>query len=267
MNQVVKFDTQIMQNEVEFSIVQKLIEEHQIAKQAMIGIYENLEKIKLDSYQIIEALTYKAYSSAFHTLDKALKKISDQYWRKLEELLKLEHFISRKEHEELLSKIAKGEIQEFNYENVNQFLTQIWSTRHFAYARKIDSLFSGLNRDYKANLGAGINPYIIIQKEKYYSSFNRDKAIYEVRFIARQLFGLSIDFNADINSIYHYDWHSIDHNLLKVKFYSNGNCHIWFNQCLIERINSILNILYPDQIGTGKYKHKRRAFDEPIDSL
>lgn len=267
MNGISIFQNSVEKSSLDFTLIQNLIDEYEASKKAIIDIYECIDKISLDNYQIIAALTYKAYSTGFKTPEYAVQHISSCYWRKLDQALNLKTFISEKEHDELLGKVASKEIQEFNFENVNTFIINIWNTRHYAYARKIDSLFDNLSRDYKSNLGAGVNPFIIIHKKKYESTYKRDNLLDEVRFISRQLFDFNLDFIKSEKLPNGYgEWQSFDNNLLKLKFYENGNCHIWFNQCLIERINSVLNLLYPNQIGKStKLKHKRRAYDEPLD--
>lgn len=262
----IKPNNTLESSSLDFVIVQNLIKEYDNAKKAIFDIYASLDNISLDNYQIIAALTYKSYSSGFNSIKQAIQHVSSCYWKKLDEALNLRNFISEKEHDALITKVARDEIQEFNYENVNSFINSIWNSRHYTYARKVDSLFDSLSKDYKSNLGAGVNPFIIIHKNKYASTYSRDRSIDEVRFIARQLFNLDITFEkAETLPNAYGEWQSIDNNLLKVKFYENGNCHVWFNQCLIDRINVVLNLIYPNQVGTSSLlKHKRRAYDEPL---
>ena len=91
-------------------------------------------------------------------------------------------------------------------------------------------------------------------------------AVLTWKIIARQLFGKPLDHTRlDKLRLHRGIWHSIDDNLLRIKIYENGNCHILFNQCVVDRINQVLNLLYPNQIGIDpNVKHKRRAYDEPI---
>lgn len=199
MNNIVLQSFEIDSSTLDFSIVQNLINEYNKSKKAIIAIYDSLEDISLDEYQIIAALTYKTYSSSFKTVEYAIQHVSSCFWKKLDLLLNLRSFISEKEHDDLITKITKKEIQEFNSENVNNFITSIWNTRHYAYARKIDSLFYSLSRDYKSNLGAGVNPLIIIHKSKYESTCRRDRLLDEVRFICRQLFNLDLNFEKSEN--------------------------------------------------------------------
>lgn len=263
---LVSFKSEIQSSELDFIEVKKLILQCETAKSAVQNIYESIKAIQLAPYLIVSAITRKSYTSSFNTEEEALKQISSCYWRKLTEIINLRNFISEKEYDELSDKIARHQIEDFTMDNVNTFLDSIWSTRHIAYARKVDSLFSKLSRNYKSNLGAGVNPYVVIHHNNYHSMYIRNNLVEEVRFIARQLYGKSLDYiRIDNLKLDCGIWHSIDDNLLRLKFYENGNCHILFNQCIIDRINQVLNILYPNQIGIDpNVKHKRRAYDEPI---
>lgn len=266
MNMLVNFKSEIQSSELDFVEVKNLILQCENAKSAVQNIYESIKAIQLAPYQIVSAITRKSHSSSFNTEDEALKQISSCFWRKLTEVINLRNFISEQEYDELLGKIARHQIEDFTMNNVIVFLDSIWSTRHMAYARKVDSLFSQLSRNYKSNLGAGVNPCIVIHHNSYHSYCRRDNLVEEVRFIARQLYGKPLDHTKiDKLRLERGIWHSMDDNLLRLKFYENGNCHILFNQCVVDRINQVLNLLYPNQIGTDpNIKHKRRAYDEPI---
>lgn len=266
MNMLVNFKCEIQPSDLDFVEVKNLILQYENAKSAVQEIYVSIKAIQLAPHEIVSAITRKSYSSSFNSEDDALKQISSRFWLKLTELINLRNFISEKEYDELQGKIARHQIEEFTMNNVNVFLESIWSTRHIAYARKVDSLFSQLSRNYKSNLGAGVNPYVIIHHSSYHSFCRRDNLVEEVRFIARQLFGKPLDHTKISEIRLHRGiWHSIDDNLLRLKLYENGNCHVLFNQCVVDRINQVLNILYPNQIGTDpNIKHKRRAYDEPI---
>lgn len=266
MNMLVNYKCEIHSSELDFIEVKNLILQCEKAKSSIKSIYESIKDIDLDAYQIVSAITRKSYSSSFNTEEVALKQISSCFWNKLTEIINLRNFISEKEYYELQDKIARHQIDDFTMNNVNVFLESIWSTRHLAYARKVDSLFCQLSRKYKSNLGAGINPCVIIHHNSHHSYCRRDNLVEEVRFIARQLFGKPLDHTRiDKLGLHRGFWHSIDDNLLRIKIYENGNCHILFNQCVVDRINHVLNILYPNQIGIDpKVTHKRRAFNEPI---
>ena len=266
MNMLVNIKREVQASELDFVEVEKLILQCEKAKSSIKVIYESIKDIELDAYQIVSAITRKSYSSSFNTEESALKQISSCFWRKLTEIINLRNFISEKEYDALQDKIVRHEIEDFTMDNVNVFLESIWSTRHMAYARKVDSLFSQLSSKYKTNLGAGINPCVIIHHNSYHSYCRRDNLVEEVRFIARQLFGKPLDHTRlDKLRLDRGIWHSIDDNLLRIKIYENGNCHILFNQCVVDRINQVLNLLYPNQIGIDpNVKHKRRAYDEPI---
>jgi len=93
------------------------------------------------------------------------------------------------------------------------------------------------------------------------------KQIDDVRYACRQLFGYSLNFTkvAELKNNYG-QWQSVDHNLLRLKFYENRNCHIWLNSLVHIRLNQVLNILYPDQVGFKEnVKTKRKAFVQHLE--
>lgn len=140
MNMLVNIKREVQASELDFIEVEKLILQCEKAKSSIKVIYESIKDIELDAYQIVSAITRKSYSSSFNTEESALKQISSCFWRKLTEIINLRNFISEKEYDALSDKIARHEIEDFTMDNVNVFLESIWSTRHMAYARKVDSL-------------------------------------------------------------------------------------------------------------------------------
>ncbi|WEI11631.1 DUF4942 domain-containing protein (plasmid) [Acinetobacter soli] len=236
MNMLVNIKREVQASELDFVEVEKLILQCEKAKSSIKVIYEAIKDIELDAYQIVSAITRKSYSSSFNTEESALKQISSCFWRKLTEIINLRNFISEKEYDALQDKIVRHEIEDFTMDNVNVFLESIWSTRHMAYARKVDSLFSQLSSKYKTNLGAGINPCVIIHHNSYHSYCRRDNLVDEVRFIARQLFGKPLDHTRlDKLSLHRGIWHSIDD-----KANSNMRCDSFKSHMIINKLSKFL---------------------------
>ncbi|HCA5183261.1 TPA: DUF4942 domain-containing protein [Acinetobacter baumannii] len=270
MNAPVIYNNEIIYSEhtLDFSLVEKMICDYEVAKTEIRNILNSVKAIELQNVEIIKALGLISNSYSFNKEEDALRRISSFFWKKLVDSLEIHNFMAEKEYDELSGQIAKNEIEEFSKESVTNFVNDLWNRRHIVFARKIDSIFSLKSNKYRNNLGALINPYLVIHA-KYRARYVIQKQLDDVRFACRQLFGYSLNFTkaAELKNNYG-QWQSVDHNLLRLKFYENGNCHIWFNVKVVERLNQVLNLLYPDQLGSSdQMKVKRRGFEEELEQI
>lgn len=268
MNALVKINQNEISQDVEsldIKVIKDLIEKFSTEKAAFTAIHEQLAKINLDDYVVIELLSRKAHSSSLHSLEVTLKKLSARYWIQLLNTMDLKRFMGKEDFDHEYTKASRSETDEFTKENVMKFLMFFWNTRHINYARKIDSVFCNLSHSYKNNRAAGINPLIIIHKTAY-GTYENEGHIDDLRYACRQAFGKSLDFNKIGNESRNYgEWMTFDHDLVRIKLYQNGNYHIWLNQAVLERFNEVLSLLYPSHIGMDYKAVKRRAFDAPIE--
>lgn len=248
---------------IESKQILELIQKHQQDKDKISSICDTLVDLNISDYDVADCIWNKGFYKA-NKKEEVLQKLSSKYWRELFTIIDLKQFLSVKDSDDIYTRIANKEMMGFSYENVENLIKHIWNNRHQNYARKIESLFANLDRNFKSNMAAGINPYIIIGSYGGYdNSYRINNLVDEVRLICRQIFSKPIDKENFKKIEKHrelHTWINIDHNLLRIKFYENGNCHILFNKIVIDRINEILNLLYPNQVGININGHKRKAF-------
>ncbi len=261
---------------INMGYVAKLIKRRDENVECIKTIFVGLEKMDLKYNSDLLNCIVKTYNDrtissldVFYKLEDALINIDCLFWTDMLESVKIRDYMDYTSYKDMLSMFRtrnKDKNIPFDTEHVIGFLETLLMNKDTIFASKIEGLLLSLDKGYKSNQGNHLSAVLVLNAPSYDRSLGYEKVdiFKDLRYSIRQIYKLPLDVSDTQDLIYQAkgdeDWCSIDHDLIRMKSFKNGNVHIHLSDIVYEKINDILYILNKNILEYDTSKVKRKTY-------
>lgn len=263
---------------VERNVIKSLVSAYNEDKKKIdlsIVAFDSIDKmtfgLAFDNHYIASSNSRNENSSIYElmNIDQLYKKLSQKYWHKAFNISQVKAVMPSERITEWNEQIEKGNLPEFNMENVFSTVFEFFSGRRKYMAEKVDGILKSLSTTHKTNMSDQITEKFIFSNMVFSSNeqvnTKMSEKINDLRSLIRQIRGLdeyeAISSNSMIKYFYHNNsgkWNYIDGNAFRLKIYKKGTAHIELHPELVEEMSILLSELYPMQISNKTEFIKRK---------
>ncbi|WP_206245860.1 DUF4942 domain-containing protein [Novosphingobium terrae] len=181
-------------------------------------------------------------------------------WRNLMDTLGFDQLLDRQAREEFRNSLNKSPIP-FTAENAAATFGNIWENRRALFLRGIANTFSNLDRRFRSHDGFKIGSRLILDGSleeggSSWKHYERRDTLRDVERVFRELEGKEpLSEAISISSLVTRASkmprpHVIEGEYFRIRLFSNGNLHLWFERKdLLEQVNKLLAEYYGEAIG------------------
>lgn len=240
-------------------------------KQMYIGLEKMQMRNNSDLFNcIMDTYNQRTVSTLdkFHTVENALINLDCFFWVELLQSCKIRDYMDYQAYTDMCNMFnTRNKEREipFDFDHVHGFLQTIINNKDTIFASKIEGLLLSLDKGYKSNQGNNLSAVLVLNAPSYANDLGWEKVniLKDLRYSLQQIYNLPLDVTDTQNLVYAckgYDWESIDHDLIRMKSFKNGNVHIHLSDIVYIKFNEILALLNKNILDYDTSKVKRKTY-------
>lgn len=212
--------------------------------------------------------THISSLNTFFTREEAILNNDCLFWDQYLESSNLKSFMDSESYTELVNRFKTRNKENhipFDKDTVYAFISNITAHKDSIFATKLEKALLKLDKGYVSNTGNTLNGLLVISAPSYCNYLNYEKVwvIDDIRTALRQILPVESEFiKTDdlLNSHKGDDWCSYDDDLLRLKYFQNGNVHILLSDLAYEKIVETLYHLKTNVLDMDVSKIKRKPY-------
>lgn len=262
--------------DINLKYVNLIISRHEKNAKCINLMYDGLDLMEMQYNSDMMNCTIRRYNDhsmssidVYFKREEALINLDCMSWLELMEISKIREYMDYTAYSDMCDMFKTRNKEKnipFDYEHVMGFLESILNNKDTIFASKIEGLLLNLDKGYKSNQGNSLSAVLVLNAPSFSNNLGYEKVnlLKDLRYSIRQIYKLPLDVKDTQDLIYEAKgddcWCPLDHDLIRIKSFKNGNVHIHLSDVVYEKINEILYIVNKNILDHDTSKVKRKTY-------